>query len=88
MLAHLNTLLVRNLEAKNEGEVAIGFYNNSTTGDAASSKTAFSIGNGVSGTKHNAFEVRLDGSLWVNYGGNYVNLQSVLSNEIDWYYGA
>lgn len=86
--SHSTILKGENLEAKNEGEVAIGFYNNSTTGDAASSKTAFSIGNGVSGTKHNAFEVRQDGSLWVNYGGNYVNLQSVLSNEIDWYYGA
>lgn len=75
--------------AQNEGEVAVGFYNNSVTGDTTSAKTAFSVGNGSSASaKHNAFEVRQNGDLWINIGNDYKLLQTILSNEIDWYEGA
>lgn len=78
------------LSAQNEGEVAIGKYNNSVTAtNDASGQTAFSVGNGTSASaKHNAFEVRANGDIWINMGNNYQTLQGILSNEIDWYYGA
>ena len=78
------------LSAQNEGEVAIGKYNNSVTATSdASGQTAFSVGNGTSASaKHNAFEVRANGDIWINMGNNYQTLQGILSNEIDWYYGA
>lgn len=75
--------------AQNEGEVAVGFYNNSVTGSTAAEKTQFSVGNGTgSSAKHNAFEVRQNGDLWINIGNDYKLLQTILSNEIDWYEGA
>ena len=76
-----------NLTAQNEGEVAIGKWNHSETGASGSAKTAFSVGNGTQGALSNAFEVRENGDIWINMGNNYQTLQSILSNEIDWYYG-
>ena len=77
------------LSAQNVSEVAVGRYNNSVTGSTAAEKTAFSVGNGTGASaKSNAFEVRADGSLWINYGSDYSKLQTILSNEIDWYEGA
>lgn len=77
-----------NLQAQNEGEVAIGEYNSSTTGNDAASKTAFSVGNGTgTAARSNAFEVRKNGDIYVNYGNAIQKLQDILSNEIDWYYG-
>lgn len=83
-----------NLATNNAYELAIGHYNVSTTGSNASEKTAFSIGNGTSASaKSNAFEVRADGSVWINIAdssGNidYKLLQDILKNEIDWYEGS
>lgn len=74
--------------ANNAGEVAVGKNNISSTGVEASAKTLFSVGNGASSSsKSNAIEVRENGDLWFNLGGSYQLLQSVLSNEIDWYEG-
>lgn len=86
--SHSTILKGENLSANNEGEVAIGFYNTSLSGNTASEKTTFSVGNGVSGATHNAFEVRQNGDLWINIGNDYKLLQTLLSNEIDWYEGA
>lgn len=78
------------LTAQNEGEVAIGKYNSSVTlANDASGQTAFSVGNGTSASaKSNAFEVRANGDLYIKYGNATQILQNILSNEIDWYYGA
>lgn len=74
--------------ANNENEVAIGHNNISHTGATADVKTLFSVGNGASATSlANAFEVRENGDIYVNIGSNYRLLQTILSNEIDWYEG-
>ena len=76
--------------ATNEGEVAVGKYNNSAThATDDSAKTLFSVGNGTSASDlHNAVEVRENGDIWINIGSDYKKLQTLLSNEIDWYEGA
>jgi hypothetical protein len=75
--------------ANNEAEVAIGKFNNSYTDTSDKSvKTIFSVGNGSSATDlHNAFEVKENGDIYVNIGTDYKLLQTILSNEIDWYEG-
>lgn len=77
------------LTANNEGEVAVGKFNNSVTHDTDdSAKTIFSVGNGTSESDlHNAVEVRENGDIWINLGSDYKKLQTILSNEIDWYEG-
>lgn len=75
------------LTAQNEGEVAVGKYNTSATGDTASAKTQFSVGIGASGSTANGFEVRADGSIYINLNSAYQVLQTVLANEINWYEG-
>ena len=74
-------------EALNKNEVAIGKNNVSNTGTETSNKTAFSIGNGTETDKSNAFEVRENGDVWINLGSDFQKLQTILSNEIDWYEG-
>lgn len=77
------------LNTTHEGEVAIGKYNNSVTGAVASANTVFSIGNGSGTTdRSNAIEVRENGDIWINIGSDYKKLQTILSNEIDWYEGS
>ena len=76
-----------NLTAQNEGEVAIGKWNNSVTGATDSAKTAFSVGNGTQSAPSNAFEVRADGTIYIKYGNTIISLQELISNEIDWYEG-
>lgn len=83
-----------NLTAQNEGEVAIGKYNHSVTGDTTAAKTAFSVGNGTQSTPpSNAFEVRENGDVYVhlpigNLGADvYSKLQEIIANEINWYEG-
>ena len=76
-----------NLTAQNEGEVAIGKWNNSVTGATDSAKTAFSVGNGTQSAPSNAFEVRADGTIYIKYGNTTISLQELISNEIDWYEG-
>ena len=85
------------LSAQNEGEVAVGKYNTSSTGDAASAKTQFSVGIGASGSTANGFEVRANGDIYINLdlptgtngalANNYILLQTLLENEINWYEG-
>ena len=77
------------LSANNEGEVAVGKFNNSVTHDTdESAKTIFSVGNGTSESDlHNAIDVRENGDIWINLGSDYKKLQTILSNEIDWYEG-
>lgn len=71
-----NDTLVRN----NDGELAFGEYNVSNTGADDSDKTMFSIGVGSSNTnRKNAIEVRRNGDLYMWIGGNFVNVNNLLS---------
>ena len=63
------------LVTTNEGEAAFGNYNVSTSGE-----TLFSIGNGTDDEhRSNAFEVKADGSVWMNVEGEYLNINDLLS---------
>lgn len=90
--SHSTVLKGENLNAQNEGEVAIGKYNVSRTGSTAAN-TTFTIGNGTSATPANAFEVRENGDVYVHLpigtlGADvYAKLQEIIANEINWYEG-
>jgi len=68
--------------AKNKAEHASGQYNvsniaNTTWGD--SGNTLFSVGNGTSeSTRHNAFEIRQNGDIYLSSGGTDIKLQDHL----------
>ena len=67
------------LKTYNRGELASGRYNNSVTGSTDAGKTLFSVGNGSSGNdRHNAFEIRQNGDIYVNDGTNDVRLQDTI----------
>ena len=64
------------VEALNNGEVALGKYNVSNTG---STKTIFSVGNGTAdNARHNAFEIRQNGDIYITSGGTDIKLQDNL----------
>ena len=70
------------VNATNDREAAFGSYNvsnkaNTTFGD--SGNTLFSVGNGASSSaRHNAFEIRQNGDIYVNDGTNDVRLQDTI----------
>lgn len=85
--SHSTILKGEGLAAQNKGELAVGYYNNSVTGNADAEKTEFSVGNGASSdARSNAFEVRANGDVYIKLG-TYQKLQDILSDEIVWYYG-
>ena len=56
----------KNTQATNQGEVAMGLYNNSTTSTDASEQTLFSFGIGTSDTNRlNAFEIKKNGNVYI-----------------------
>lgn len=60
-------------------EFATGLYNNSVTGSTDADRTLFSVGNGTStSARHNAFEIRKNGDIYVNDGTNDVRLQDTI----------
>ena len=62
---------------QNDGEHASGMYNVSNTGSSTSAKTLFSVGNGTAdNVRHNAFEIRQNGDVYVTSGGTDVLLQN------------
>jgi energy-coupling factor transporter ATP-binding protein EcfA2 len=69
--------------ANNQSEHASGQFNisskaNNTFGD--SGNTLFSVGNGTSNnSKHNAFEIRQNGDIYLNDGTNDVKLQDTIT---------
>ena len=73
--------------AKNFAEHASGRYNNSslaseTFGD--SGNTLFSVGNGTgSNARHNAFEIRQNGDIYIQSGSTDINLQNSLNSKAD-----
>ena len=65
----------------NDSEHASGEYNVSNTGSTDADKTLFSVGNGTQSSRHNAFEVRKNGDVYVTSGGTDVLLQdSIVSS--------
>ena len=69
----------------NYGEVALGFFNKSNGSSSAagnsSGNTLFSVGNGTnttSNTRHNAFEIRQNGDIYLTKDGQDVKLQDHL----------
>ena len=55
-----------NTQATNQGEVAMGLYNKSTTSTDTSEQTAFSFGIGTSDTnRSNAFEIKKNGDVYI-----------------------
>ena len=72
----------------NNGELAIGRYNVSNTTSASPvynnpNKTVFSVGNGTSNdARHNAFEIRQNGDVYLNDGTNDVKLQDYLQIKV------
>lgn len=71
MFAPNSFCLGRNLETKNEGEVAIGKFNSSTKRTGENNGTVFSVGGGTAEARKNLFEIKEDGS--VNLGGNDIS---------------
>ena len=67
-----------NTIANNQSEHASGFYNVSRTGSTSADKTLFSVGNGTSAERHNAFEIRQNGDIFISSGGTDIKLQDVI----------
>lgn len=73
-----------NVLASNKYEHSQGAYNisnkaNTTFGD--SGNTLFSVGNGTAdNARHNAFEIRQNGDIYISYNGNDVNLQDLIAD--------
>lgn len=68
---------------KNVDEAAFGFYNksngNSDQFTHSSGNTLFSVGNGTNdATRHNAFEIRQNGDIYITSGGTDIKLQDNL----------
>ena len=64
---------------KNHYEYAFGKYNVSNTGSTDADKTLFTVGNGTSeSARHNAFEIRQNGDIYITKDGQDVKLQDQL----------
>ena len=71
--------------ANNESEHASGQYNVSSSASTTfgdSGNTLFSVGNGVyKGPRHNAFEIRQNGDIYITSGGTDIKLQDHLGGS-------
>lgn len=67
-------------QATNSGELATGSYNSSTTANNGT-ETLFSVGNGTSSTRHNAFEVKGNGDIKLTLNEEDVILQEYLNDN-------
>ena len=71
-----------NVNTNNYNEHSQGRYNNSVSASTTfgdSGNTLFSVGNGTSASaRHNAFEIRQNGDIYVNDGTNDVRLQDTI----------
>ena len=74
-------------ETKNQSEHASGQYNVSSSASTTfgdSGNTLFSVGNGTSTSeRHNAFEIRQNGDIYITKGGTDILLQDSLSGVVD-----
>ena len=65
--------------ANNNSEHSCGQYNVSNTGSTDADKTLFSVGNGTDrNARHNAFEIRKNGDIYLSLNGQDVKLQDQL----------
>ena len=65
--------------ANNQYETALGHCNKSNTGSTDAENTLFSVGNGTSNNaRHNAFEIRSNGDIYISSGGTDIKLQDNL----------
>ena len=66
-------------KANSNYESAFGFYNASNTGSTEADRTLFSVGNGTAdNARHNAFEIRQNGDIYLSSGGTDIKLQDHL----------
>ena len=69
-------------KTKNQFEFGCGSYNNSVSGSSTfgdSGNTLFSVGNGTAdNARHNAFEIRQNGDIYISSGGTDIKLQDHL----------
>lgn len=66
-------------EAKNENEIALGQYNESTQSDTPEESTIFSVGIGEdTENRKNALEIKKSGDIFFKSGETMVNLQSTI----------
>ena len=66
-------------KTNNYYEFATGAYNNSVTGSTDADKTLFSVGNGTgTSARHNAFEIRKNGDIYITSGNTDIKLQDHL----------
>ncbi len=65
----------------NMAEHAEGWYNVSNTGNSESAQTLFSVGNGSSSARHNAFEIRKNGDIYISSGETDIKLQDNLGGN-------
>ena len=72
--------------ANNQSEHASGQYNISSSASTTfgnSGNTLFSVGNGTSSNaRHNAFEIRQNGDIYITSGGTDIKLQDSLGGDI------
>ena len=68
------------LQKNGEHEVAFGSYNISNTGEEASGRTIFSIGNGTADdARSNALEIRENGDVYMWIEGDYMQINRLLA---------
>lgn len=66
-------------EVSKQGETAIGIYNLTKKDGTTSGNTFFTIGNGTAdNARHNAFEIRQNGDIYLSNGTNDVKLQDYI----------
>ena len=71
-----------NTKTSNDYEAAFGRYNASNTGSTDADKTRFSVGNGTDdNARHNAFEIRQNGDIYLSSGGTDIKLQDHLGGS-------
>ena len=72
----------RNISTNIDGEISVGQYNVSSSGSSTfgdSGNTLFSVGNGTANNaRHNAFEIRQNGDIYISKDGQDVKLQDQL----------
>ena len=67
------------VSTSNYYEFSCGMYNKSNTSSTTADKTLFSVGNGTSSSaRHNAFEIRQNGDIYISKDGQDVKLQDQL----------
>lgn len=67
------------VKTTNNSEVGLGHYNNTYSTNDSSGSTLFSVGNGSrDDARHNAFEIRQNGDIYITSGGTDILLQDNL----------